>query len=471
MRDDIRELVRRAQQGDRTAIGELFCRYWRAARAAAFGVTGDITSAEDAAADGFRQACAGLDSLRDPDRFGPWLRTIVIRSAQLHVRTRRNAASVDPGEMVDPRPSHEYQIERSEMALLIQHLVQALPRGLREAVSLFYFEGYDTDDAAAFLGIPPGTLRRRLHEGRRRLGYEATRISTGTKRLRAERAREIERIKAMIDQPDEDPANALYQSVRAALALRPAPPELLVDLTRGRGTLGEGSPDAFAEEVRRMAPRLLAPSARASDPTHPVAAVAAAVRRALPGFKEWRLEPGDAAAALLSFTGPRPGPSAAIVPPGLAEGRPGAWIRATRALLVPGRDGSIGTSYQAMLSCPTAEEFGSAMRRALWSDALELIWTAGAVELRSVQERLTRLADAVLPGTPLHVSAYDEPRYRTALQLRLDGALAAVGGVLGPWPGCPDGVAVAHVRLFLEPWASAREGRRVLLQRVSTIGG
>jgi hypothetical protein len=31
-------------------------------------------------------------------------------------------------------------------------------------VSLFYFEGYDTDDAAAFLGIPPGTLRRRLHE-------------------------------------------------------------------------------------------------------------------------------------------------------------------------------------------------------------------------------------------------------------------------------------------------------------------
>jgi hypothetical protein len=274
----------------------------------------------------------------------------------------------------------------------------------------------------------------------------------------------------MIDQPDEDPANALYQSVRAALALRPAPPELLADLTRGRGTLGEGSPDAFVEEVRRMAPRLLAPSARASDPTHPVAAVAAAVRRALPGFKEWRLEPGDAAAALLSFTGPRPGPNAAIVPPGLAEGRPGAWIRATRALLVPGRDGSNGTSYQAMLSCSTAEEFGSAMRRARSSDALELIWTAGAIELRSVQERLTLLADAVLPGTSLHVSAYDEPRYRNALQLRIDGTLGAVGGVLGPWPGCPDDIAVAHVRLFLEPWASAREGRRVPIQLVVSGG-
>jgi hypothetical protein len=35
-----RELVGRARRGDGAAIGELFSRDWRAARAAAFGVTG-----------------------------------------------------------------------------------------------------------------------------------------------------------------------------------------------------------------------------------------------------------------------------------------------------------------------------------------------------------------------------------------------------------------------------------------------
>src|SRR5215468_55201 len=81
------ELVERGRLGDGAAIGQLFSRYWRAARAAAFGVSGEFAAAEDAAAEGFRQALAGLDKLRDPSRFGPWLRTIVIRQARLGLRS------------------------------------------------------------------------------------------------------------------------------------------------------------------------------------------------------------------------------------------------------------------------------------------------------------------------------------------------------------------------------------------------
>ena len=58
-----RTLVELAQQGDRTAIGELFSRYWRAARAAAFGVTGEFGSAEDAAAEAFVEALSGIAGL------------------------------------------------------------------------------------------------------------------------------------------------------------------------------------------------------------------------------------------------------------------------------------------------------------------------------------------------------------------------------------------------------------------------
>ena len=85
-----RELVDLARRGDGNAIGELFSRYWRAARAAAFGVTGEFASAEDAAAEAFKEALVGISSLRDPDRFGAWLRTIVVRKSRLAFSSRQS---------------------------------------------------------------------------------------------------------------------------------------------------------------------------------------------------------------------------------------------------------------------------------------------------------------------------------------------------------------------------------------------
>ena len=63
-------LVQRAKQGEPAAISELFRLYWRAARAAAFGVTGDFALAEDAASEAFC-CCIGtlplLTSIPYPD--------------------------------------------------------------------------------------------------------------------------------------------------------------------------------------------------------------------------------------------------------------------------------------------------------------------------------------------------------------------------------------------------------------------
>src|SRR5690242_13997475 len=84
-----RELVERATEGDAGAVAALFSRYWRAARGEAFAVTRDVARAEDAAAEGFRQALAGLATLRDPDRFAAWLRTIVVRQARSSMTPRR----------------------------------------------------------------------------------------------------------------------------------------------------------------------------------------------------------------------------------------------------------------------------------------------------------------------------------------------------------------------------------------------
>jgi len=45
-------------------------------------------------------------------------------------------------------------------------------------VVLFYFEGYSLKEAAGFLDIPEGTLKRRLHDGRKRLRKYGERLFT-----------------------------------------------------------------------------------------------------------------------------------------------------------------------------------------------------------------------------------------------------------------------------------------------------
>ena len=45
--------VERARRGESAAVAELYRQYWRAARAAAYGVIGDLSLAEDAASEAF----------------------------------------------------------------------------------------------------------------------------------------------------------------------------------------------------------------------------------------------------------------------------------------------------------------------------------------------------------------------------------------------------------------------------------
>ena len=61
------------------------------------------------------------------------------------------------------------RLEQRELAALLHEAVENLSQTLREAISLFYFEGYNLKEAANFLDVPEGTLKRRLHEGRQRL--------------------------------------------------------------------------------------------------------------------------------------------------------------------------------------------------------------------------------------------------------------------------------------------------------------
>jgi hypothetical protein len=139
-------------------------------------------------------------------------------------------------------------------------------------------------------------------------------------------------------------------------------------------------------------------------------------------------------------------------------------MRGTRALLIPGETGVLRTTYELLQDSADPHAFRAGMKGVRIGDVIDLMWMVAApLELRSVQELLERLTTALTLAAHARFVAYDEPRYRAGLRLQLGDvpAPASTGGVLAQWAGRPAGVDAAHVRIYLEPWATLKSGQPV----------
>jgi RNA polymerase sigma factor (sigma-70 family) len=96
---DDADLVSRARQGDRDAYTQLVERYRDAIYGLAFHELHDFEDARDVAQEAFIQAYLHLDQLRDPERFGPWLRQVTVNRCRSWRRGQwRETARAEPPE-------------------------------------------------------------------------------------------------------------------------------------------------------------------------------------------------------------------------------------------------------------------------------------------------------------------------------------------------------------------------------------
>jgi RNA polymerase sigma factor (sigma-70 family) len=462
--------VQRAKQGEPAAIAELFRLYWRAARAAAFGVTGDFALAEDAASEAFYAAIESLPDLKDTRRFGPWLRTIVIRTA----RRQKARTSMENGAELQIQPDGKSpppgaDLERQELVALIHEAVGHLSENLREAVVLFYFEGYSLKEAAGFLDIPEGTLKRRLHDGRKRLRDAAGQILKGAKPMNTKRQQILKQLKEAFEEGPE--TETFYQAMREAMRLRPFPNEMLREAMRKHWAPKfekAASDPERTREMRKCLSLAYSASERAADPNHPVGAVAGAIRAALPDFKSWQPDVSKinySQAARQMFEGK----ASFSMPSRFAEESSASYISAMRTWLVQDSDGSVCTTSELIQKKATQKEMHEQMSQGnRLSDALRLFWKRPEpIELRVVEDMLRHLSETIVPGTPVRFTAFDGAQYRAGLRMQLTDIPipAALGGVHNPHPllGTPDGTGVASVMIYLEPWAAAKSGEVVEL--------
>jgi RNA polymerase sigma-70 factor (ECF subfamily) len=145
-------------------------------------LTHNATDAEDLAQDAIIKAFKSLDSLQDETRVRPWLLTILRNTHKDRVRLNHhlelslNQAALEPAtheltEQPDPAEFLEHPDGAMELfsdADMISAL-RSLPKEIRWTLLLVDIEELEDAEAASILDVPEGTIKSRLHRGRKML--------------------------------------------------------------------------------------------------------------------------------------------------------------------------------------------------------------------------------------------------------------------------------------------------------------
>lgn len=166
MNDSLKELLARCASGDEAAVETLVGRFQGSALGFAAALLDDKSAAPDVVQESFITALASLSSLRDPNAFPAWFRQI-IRTRVSRANRKRSECLLDvehesPCDRLSPRE----ELDRQRLSLLVRNAVLSLPPAGRVAAQLFYFDEMKHTEIASQLGVPLGTVKRRLYDAR-----------------------------------------------------------------------------------------------------------------------------------------------------------------------------------------------------------------------------------------------------------------------------------------------------------------
>ena len=161
----------RLRAGDEGALAEVFDEYAGPMLAVARRLLSDPRLAEEAVQQAFVQAWRAAATF-DPARpLGPWLRSIVRRTAVDMWRRehRHEVRSLDEVASVDLPTVEPPSIADTSDVWAVRRAIDALQPASREVVRLAHLEQLTQPEIAARLGVPLGTVKSRTHAAYRLL--------------------------------------------------------------------------------------------------------------------------------------------------------------------------------------------------------------------------------------------------------------------------------------------------------------
>jgi len=177
-RDIDRQLVERAQRGDKRAFELLVEKYQRKLARLIGRFVRDPAEVEDVAQEAFVKAYRALPSFRGESAFYTWLYRIGINTAKNYLMAlgRRaptsteveaeEAEGFDEGEQLRDINTPESVLLSREIAATVNATIDELPEELRTAIQLRELEGLSYEEIARIMDCPIGTVRSRIFRAR-----------------------------------------------------------------------------------------------------------------------------------------------------------------------------------------------------------------------------------------------------------------------------------------------------------------
>ena len=192
-RDIDRQLVARAQRGDKQAFELLVEKYQRKLARLLSRFIRDPAEVEDVTQEAFIKAYRALPAFRGDSAFYTWLYRIGINTAKNYLMAmgRRaptstegeadEAEGFEEGEQLRDINTPESMLLSNEIAQTVNATIEQLPEELRTAIQMREIEGMSYEDIAKAMDCPIGTVRSRIFRAREAIA-EQLRPLLGTRK-------------------------------------------------------------------------------------------------------------------------------------------------------------------------------------------------------------------------------------------------------------------------------------------------
>ena len=173
-----RQLVARAQRGDKQAFELLVEKYQRKLARLLSRFIRDPAEVEDVTQEAFIKAYRALPAFRGDSAFYTWLYRIGINTAKNYLMAmgRRaptsteieaeEAEGFEEGEQLRDINTPESLLLSNEIAKTVNATIEQLPEELRKAIEMREIEGMSYEDIAKAMNCPIGTVRSRIFRAR-----------------------------------------------------------------------------------------------------------------------------------------------------------------------------------------------------------------------------------------------------------------------------------------------------------------
>lgn len=165
-------LVCAAQRRNKDALQRLLMHNWPWLKGLVYSILGNADEVDDVLQDICVRVIDKIDSLREPERFRPWLAVLARRQALRHRQRKARRPGQLNEEIAEIQCDEKAQqlfdkVEQKEQCRRILQAAQSLPEKYRQVFMLAYAGDLTYGNIAEILDIPITTVQIRLVRARR----------------------------------------------------------------------------------------------------------------------------------------------------------------------------------------------------------------------------------------------------------------------------------------------------------------